>query len=1054
MPLTEDHIQRIIKSHFEHYGFVKHQTDSFDDFIMNGIPRILNEEGDILATFEGKNTGETVEMHTHRISFSDPYVPSPTILESDRKLRNPTPAECRQRNLTYDSPIYVNVKETNESTGESILHRRVVIGRIPIMLRSSVCCLTNSTPKERIKMGECEFDNGGYFIVKGNERVLICQQRNIYNKTLVFQGNATKEPNVEFVAEMRSMSEETGHSVGISAKLLKDKKISFQIPYTKNGILAGILFKALGFVEVKDIIGFINVKGKEFEPFITRIIRDSYHINTQEEALRYIGRYSKHILSKDSERFDYAKQIIDREIFPHIGINSSPKQRAILLGSMLNKLLKTKVGIRSEDDRDNYKNKRIETAGMLCYDLFRTLFKRLLSSLSARMEKKKQKPDIISIITRENGITNGLRSSFSIGNWGAQKNQHVKQGVSQILSRLTYGATLSHLRRLMLQIGKQAKNTKLRQLGPSQIFYICPVETPEGGKVGIVLNLSLLTQITKRVSPNLIKDVLEDMFEIDTDIENLSGELRVFLNGNIIGTTDMPDEFIETFKELRELKIIPSSVSISFCKIDNEINIYSDEGRLIRPVLTLENNKLLLTKDSSDDWEELVENGIITYVDNSEIDEAVIAMEEKDLEKYECKYCEISPTMMMGVMANMIPLPDHSQSPRNLYQCAMGKQAMGMYNYAHLLRTDTVAHVLDYPQKPLVHTKASALMGFNDMPSGINAIVAIMCHSGFNQEDSILMNKSAIERGLFCSTTYRTHVTEEERKNSMLKKICIPDLDKQKNNLNYRYLDNNGVVKVGSYITETDVLVGKVSIEIDKSGDERITECSLVIKKGQSGYVDRVYDTIKPDGYRLVKVVIRTQKIPEVGDKFASRAAQKGTLGMYFRQEDMPFTSDGMVPDIIMNLHAIPSRMTINQLLESILGKSCCVDGGDGDCSPFKKNSATLASEFCDRLEENGMERHGNETMYNGLTGEKMEAEIFMGPTYYQRLKHLVSEKIHARARGQVTTLTRQPTEGRQRDGGKFLPQCYLIVVLVHAIVGNIAKFRESLKKWRVSVLV
>lgn len=314
-----------------------------------------------------------------------------------------------------------------------------------------------------------------------------------------------------------------------------------------------------------------------------------------------------------------------------------------------------------------------------------------------------------------------------------------------------------------------------------------------------------------------------------------------------------------------------------------------------------------------------------------------------------------------------------------------------------------------------------------------------------NQEDSILMNKSAVERGLFSATTYRCHITEEERKNNILKKIGVPPLDKQKNNLNYRYLDENGIVKVGTYVTDSDVLVGKVCIETDKSGDERITECSLTIKKGQAGHIDRVYDTVKPDGYRLVKIVIRTQKIPEVGDKFASRAAQKGTCGMQFHQEDMPFTADGMVPDIIVNLHAIPSRMTINQLMECVLGKSCAIDGSEGDCTPFQPNSARLANDFCDRLEKNGMERHGNEVMYSGLTGEKLEATIFMGPTYYQRLKHLVSEKMHARPRGQVTTLTRQPTEGRQRDGGKFLPQCYLIVVLVHAIVGNISKFRGNL---------
>lgn len=1044
MSISEDQKWNIIRSHFEYNGFVKHQTHSFDDFIVNGIARILEEEPDIIATFEGKSMGENVEMHTYRISFDNPYISHPTVLESDRTLRKPTPCECRQRNLTYDSPVYVDITETNENTGESTLHRRVVICRIPIMLRSSMCHLNDKTPKERIQMGECEWDFGGYFIVKGNERVLINQQRNLYNKVLVVKGNANKDPNTEYIAEMRSMSEETGHSVSISAKLFKDKKTTFEIPYTKNGILVGILFKALGFIEEEQILELINMdkSDKNIRPYLVRIFRDSFHICSQEDALNYIGRFSKHII-KENERIEYAKQIVERELFPHLGVSSNAKQRGLILGQMLNKLFKTKLGIRTEDNRDNYKNKRIETAGMLCYDLFRTLYKRLLSNTTMKLEKKKQKPDIVSMISKEDGITKGLRSSFSIGNWGAQKNQHVKQGVSQILSRLTYGATLSHLRRLMLQIGKQTKNTKMRQPDPSQFMFICPVETPEGGKVGVVLNLALTAQITTRVSPNLVRDVLDSMDEIKTNIEIiLTDEVRIFLNGIIIGVTDVTEQFLETFKELRNCLIIPKSVSIAFDKIDNEINIYSDEGRIIRPILRVENNELLLSEEDGCDWEDLVEKDLVTYVDNSELDDAVIAMDENDLKRYKCDYCEISPTMILGVMAAMIPYPDHSQSPRNLYQSAMGKQAMGIPNLAHLHRTDTVLHVLDYPQKPLVSTKPSQIMGFNDMPSGINAIVAIMCHSGFNQEDSILMNKSAIERGLFSATTYRCHVTEEERKNNVLKKVCIPPLDKQKNNLNYRYLDENGIVKVGTYVNDNDVLVGKICIESDKSGDERITECSLLIKKGQMGYIDRVYDTIKPDGYRLVKIVIRTQKIPEVGDKFASRAAQKGTLGMHFRQEDMPFTADGMVPDIIVNLHAIPSRMTINQLMECVLGKSCTIDGGEGDCTPFDKNSATLANDFCDRLEKNGMERHGNEVMYSGLTGKKLEATIFMGPTYYQRLKHLVSEKMHARPRGQVTTLTRQPTEGRQRDGGLKFGEMDRDCMISH---GNSAFLKERL---------
>ena len=1003
--ISEKHTWDILKNYFDTHGFVEHQTRSFDEYINIGIPRVLKEEPDIVVPFDDTN---------YRISFNNVYIPSATVLEEDRTLRHPTPAECRQRDLTYDAPIYADIIETNETTGDSIINRRVVIGRTPIMLRSSRCNLYNCTPNERIEKGECEWDQGGYFIIRGKERVLIAQQRALYNKVLVF---LHKDKKIEYKAEMRSMSDETGHSVSISANLLADGNITFNMPYVNNkeGITAGIVFKALGFITEKDITDLIDLNVEETKPFIVRILRNSYHIETQEEALRYIGRFAKHVI-KESERVDYARQVIEGELFPHMGVTSTIQEKGYMLGYMINKLLRTHLKHRCEDDRDNYKNKRIETAGILCYDLFRTLYKRLISTVTLKLEKKKQKPDVMSVINKENGITSGLKTSFSISNWGAQKNSYVRTGVSQILSRLTYGATLSHLRRIMLQIGKEAKNSKIRQINPSQIMFLCPSETPEGQSVGIVLNLSLLTQITERTPINLVKDVIENMDEIDGVI---SGQTKIFLNGVLIGSTSTPKECVENIKELRRFDVIPRTVSVSYDPVDQEINMYSDEGRLIRPIFTTENGKLLISEEDGTDWDSLVDKNLITYVDNSEIDNAVIAFNQKELQNYRCDYCEISAAMMLGVMASIIPFPDHSQSPRNCYQSSMGKQAMGMFNLAHLLRADTIVHVLDYPQKPLVSTKPSEIMGFNNMASGINCIVAIAAYTGFNQEDSVIMNRSAIERGLFQATTYKCHTEENEKKgNHIFKKIGIPPLDKHQKEANYGKLDETGVVKVGTIVVCGDIIIGKVSVESDKNGEEKIVDCSLIIKKGCEGQVDRIYDTIKPDGYRIVKIIIRTSRTPEVGDKFASRAAQKGTMGMYFTQENMPFNSEGISPDIIINPHCIPSRMTINQLMECVLGKSCCIDGEFGDCTPFEENSTTVANEICDKLQKNGYERHGNEVLYNGLTGEKMEAAIFMGPTYYQRLKHLASDKIHARARGQVTTLTRQPREGRQRDGG------------------------------------
>lgn len=1077
MPISEQHSWNILGDHFKRKGFVHHQTESFDNFINAGIAKIITEEPDILITC--KPTDKDRKFNSYRVSFSDVYVPKPTVIEESREMRQFFPSEARIRDLTYDSPIYASVTETTEVEGEQtkvVTHKRVILGRIPIMLRSSKCYLTNMTPQERIKAGECEFDEGGYFIVKGKERVLIGQIRGIYNVTIVLDQKPGDKNS--FVAEMRSMSDETGHSVLIQALMSSDKRsLMFQVPYIKDPIPIGIVFRAMGYKqeEFRDLIG---LKCDKVDKYVRLIINDSafvedtdgfdYYSNniqnniennienksmskewsllsekekndwkvksTQENALKYIGSHSIHQL-KDNERLDYAKQVIEREIFPHMGVTSSTQEKAFLLAHMVNKLIATSLGMRKPDDRDNYINKRVESPGVLCHELFRQLFKKYTSAITFAIEKRKQLPDAISIIPRQMEITKGFTHCFGTGNWGVPKNSYVRQGVAQILSRLSYGATLSNLRRISIPIGKESKNAAIRQINPSQIMYICPAEVPEGASIGIVLNLSLLTRISQRTPTIIVKEVIETCKNItlfsNLDVDN--EDAKVFLNGILVGVTPSPCSLLTELRELRKAKILPWDVSFSYEDVDEEFHIYSDDGRLLRPVFTLENGQLLIKEEDGTNWDELVEKGLITYIDNMEANQAVIAFNESELEKYKNDYCEIAPAMMLGVMANIIPFPDHSQAPRNCYQSSMGKQAMSMFALSHLVRADTVVHVLNTPQKPLVSTRASDMMGFNDMPSGVNCIVAIACYTGFNQEDSVILNHSAIQRGLFWATTYRTHTEEEKKQGYSADRISVPPLNKRRGDVNYGLLDENGIVRLrhpkwkdsngkvhgggAVYVQKGDVIIGKVSVHSDKSGNEDLSDCSLVIKKGEEGYVDRIFTSITPNGYKLVKVVIRKVRIPEIGDKFASRAAQKGTVGMVYSQENMPFTCEGITPDIIINPHCIPSRMTINQLMESVLGKSAVFEGKFGDATPFTSSSVDIAEDLCDRLGMQGYNRCGNEVLYNGMTGEPM-GSFFIGPVYYQRLKHLVSDKMHARATGPVTTLTRQPLEGRSRDGG------------------------------------
>jgi DNA-directed RNA polymerase II subunit RPB2 len=330
-----------------------------------------------------------------------------------------------------------------------------------------------------------------------------------------------------------------------------------------------------------------------------------------------------------------------------------------------------------------------------------------------------------------------------------------------------------------------------------------------------------------------------------------------------------------------------------------------------------------------------------------------------------------------------------------VHNSSMGKQAMSMFALSHLTRADTVVHVLNTPQRPLVGTKAAEMMGFNDMPSGLNCIVAIACYTGFNQEDSVILNYSAVQRGLFWATTYKTHSDEEKKQGYNAERICVPPIDRRKHDANYGLLDENGIVRLrhpkwidekgkirggdALFVQKGDVIIGKISIQSDKSGNEILSDCSLVIGKGEEGYIDRIFSTITPNGYKLVKIVIRSLRIPEVGDKFASRAAQKGTVGMVYKQEDMPFTREGIVPDIIINPHCIPSRMTINQLIESVMGKSCTINGKYGDATPFTKESKNIAEEACKTLGMLGYESTGKEMLMNGMTGENM-GMFFIGP--------------------------------------------------------------------------
>lgn len=739
--LIEDDFFSIMEKYFSEKGPVYHQFESYEYMINYLIQKIIDETPSI--NIETKS-------NKYKATFGQVYIENAGFIDENHKFKNITPQEARMRDLTYESPVFLDIneefwefdeKKDEFNKTEELFHKKIFLMKIPTMVRSSKCNLYGLNMGECVQKGECSNDPGGYFIINGKERVLVCQERLNYNQVYVFDANDEKIP---YVSEIRSMSEETGHSVLIQAKMNKElKNITLSLPYMSKEVLAGSVFKALGF-NSQDIIKFINPSAKEEKSIVDRIIRESIQYRNKKEAIKYISKASIQKVEDDEERrIIYTQQVIENELFPHMGI-CSPLEKALFLGDMINKLIRVCLGIRPEDDRDNVSLKRIEGPGVLISDLFRMCMKRYSDNLKKYLDKRQ---DIITAMTRTNNITSSLKHAFSTGNWSVQKNGYVRTGVSQIMSRLTYPATISHLRRVIIPIGKEGKNVKIRQIHPTQCFFIDIIESPEGKSIGIVKNLSLTACITTGCNPILVREIVEksDNFMYirgDSDDDHkynffdndMHKNYKIYINGAMIGLTPNPHEFYQELLDYKKSCMFSNQVSFFYDDDDREVRIMCDHGRFIRPILNVSDNKLVLKKDHLNmTWSELLENDIVRYIDSNEVEFSLIAMNPSDIDKFndkEYNYCEIHPSAMLGVCSAVIPFPEHNQSPRLVYQSSMVKQALGVYSLAFKERFDTVVHVMHYPQKPLVSTKFEKMLKYDEMLTGCNPVVAILTYGG------------------------------------------------------------------------------------------------------------------------------------------------------------------------------------------------------------------------------------------------------------------------------------------------------------------------------------
>ena len=1091
----------IIESYFagKHLEcLVRHQIESYNHFINYQIQRTIQMFNPVKIHSENDYIPEKdCYLLDVEVSFENFKLYPPQIHENNGATKTMLPQEAKLRNFTYASTmtIDINIKyivRNNENMEtEKIIEKKIPkinIGKMPIMLKSSICTLTQNPHIDPRLTGECHMDGGGYFIIKGSEKTVLGQERAAENRIYCFDGKNTTKWS--WYAEIKSVPDNKCISPKQIEMMIASKNNGFghgiyvNIPRVRQPIELCVVFRALGVLSDKDICKYIaldinNSENKNILQFLQASVIDAKNYMSKEDSISHINSYVAYTpmnIDKDigiKKKYEFTLDVLNNDLFPHC---KTLKQKLYLLGYMANKLIRTSQGLLPTDDRDSYVNKRIELTGSLLNNLFRNYFNKLVKEMQKHIVREinngswKSSEDYENIINSTNiykimkstTIENGINRALSTGDFSIKQSNSSKVGVAQVLNRLTYVSSLSHSRRINTPLEKSGELIAPRKLHNTTWGFLCPAETPEGQSIGIVKNISYMGHLTIPTNSSSLYEYIkkhliafeDEAFDTLSDIQHA---VKVFINGAWIGITEDPLTLYNDMKDKKYKGIINIYTSIIFNYKRLEIRICNDGGRLTRPVLKVRDNKAIITKEIIDKlakkelvWNDLItsctlDESVIEYIDPEEQGYSMIAMKCKDqfLKKtqhegyFKYTHCEIHPSTIFGVLASCIPFPDHNQAPRNTYQCAMGKQAMGVYATNYDNRMDKTAYVLNYPSRPLVDTRLMNMLHLNNIPSGTQIHVAIMTHTGYNQEDSVLINKASIDRGLFMATIY--HTEKDEDKNIIRDEIirCKPDPSKTRSIKygNYDKLNNQGFINENELVENRDIIIAKtVPIKENKNDLTKVIKYedqSKTFRTNEESYIDKNYTSRNGDGYNFAKVRIRATRKPTYGDKFSSRHGQKGTVGNIIPEADMPFTKDGHRPDIIINPHAIPSRMTIGQLKETLLGKVLLELGMFGDGTSFGNlDVKTIATE----LQKLGYESYGNEILYNGLTGEQLETSIFIGPVFYQRLKHMVADKQHSRSIGPMVNLTRQPAEGRSRDGGFRIGEMERDVMIAHGI--------------------
>lgn len=1088
---------------------VQHHIDSYNDLLERTIPLFLKASNPIQLLMPSEKRAIRVYIGGRdgiKLGYTPPL---------DELGNAILPNTCRVENRTYAVELRADLEFVYEFEGgepEVSTFEKVLIAKIPLMLRSKFCYLSALTPDEMYAQGECRHELGGYFIIDGSERVLLSQERlgnNLYyagNKAYkavslededLFGGRTEgREGDRSFFAAIRSVSEDgtrgpSSHYLELPPKprevtleeveeleisdvgatrLGKSGRIPvLTLPGFQEPIPALSVFRAMGISNDKDLYDTILAG----VPAEDRTVYDDLFMQivlSHDRELRGRDTDDLQILRKTTKTRSIEEVFYNIQIlaFPHIDAEEGEdvaalyRRKSYCLGYLMRLAMENALEIRPPTDRDHFRFKRFDVSGDLVFQEFRRIYKEVSKSMTLALDSKLHFEEriysgrnIVNVVQRENvgyfwkqyTFLNELSKSFK-AQWGG------KDGVSQILSRISLLGTISMLRRTKANMDESSKILGARRLHASSFGFTCPSDVPDGRSVGLVKHFSLLTSVSTASPRKAVLDVLRKYpeYRVVSTIHPSAWNprwTRVRLNGDITGviTSKTPEIYTELMTLRRTSKLNPT-LSISWNRTENELVLCTDPGRPVRPIYRpgVTSEAVLASKT----WKKLRDD-IFDLVDSDECDTVKLAMEPF----HPTMGSEIHGIFMLSPLSAVIPYSNHNPSPRVAFSCAQCRQGASWYHSNFNKRFDTITLIINSPQRPICETWAYPhILGKGGcLPYGENAIVAIAIYSGYNQEDSVILNGDSIRRGFFQTTYYHSYNISEDMVDMTARihtEIANPaknprftDTVKLKADKDYSKLDEDGIIKVGSDVDEQTILVGIVTPTLDAQGIVKgFNDVSEVPKRGQRGRVDGIQVFTTSDGLRGVKIRIAEARGPILGDKVSSRAGQKGTVGMILPESDMPFNKDGLRPDLILNPHAIPSRMTTGQYLESMGGRIGTKVGSLVDATPF--TAQNQVAEYRQLLTKYGFEANGSDLMYNGQTGEMMEMEIFIGPVYYIRSKLMVEDKINYRDTGAKTLLTRQPLEGRSAGGGLRIGEMERDALIGHGAAGFI---QESFMK-------